>query len=154
MVQHHQVNNGCCNKLHYLLHFCIYVKISKKLIWVLSKIPNSKQPVPFLPIQLSIKRTPTLSIHAESQIVVSMNLTSVCVSVCVYTWLFMCGSEMHEGLAALRTAACHSESICICARQKKQRSKRRGKKKTEGKQRRIKEMQMEGIKRVRQGKEV
>lgn len=53
-----------------------------------------------------------------------------CVCVFVYTWLFMCGSEVHEGLTALRTA-CHSQSICICARQKKQRSERRGKKKTE-----------------------
>lgn len=59
-------------------------------MWVLSEIPNSKQPVPVLPIQLSIKRTPTLSIHAESQIVVSMNLTSVCVSVCLFIHGCLC----------------------------------------------------------------
>lgn len=62
----------------------------------------------------------------------------------------MCGSEVHEGFTALWTT-CHSESICICARQKKQRSEQRGKKDRKKNKKKIKEMQMEGIKRAKQG---
>lgn len=64
----------------------------------------------------------------------------------------MCGSEVHEGLTALRTA-CHSESICICVRQKEQRSERR-RKKTE---RRTEENQRDadgGYQKSKAGKEV
>ena len=95
------------------------------------RVSSSKNIPLQLQIWLSNQRTPNLFIHAESQIVVLTNLTSsVCVCVCVYPLLFMCGSEVREGLTALWTS-CHSESICICARQEKQRREQRGKK-TEG----------------------
>lgn len=124
-------------------------------MWVLSEIPNCKQPVPVLPTQLSIKRTPTLSIHAESQIVVSMNLTSVCVSVCLFIHGCLCVGQKCTRAWRPCGPPPATQRASVSVPDKRSRGASGGKKKRQKEeQRRIKEMQMEGIKRARQGKEV
>lgn len=62
----------------------------------------------------------------------------------------MCGSEVHEGLTALRMAPATQRASASVPDKRSRGVSRREKRQKE--QKKIKEMQMEGIKRAKQGK--